>query len=204
MSHASLVDGRCGHCRTRHHCHGRVGACRCDCTGAPVDAAPSGAFVGARGVVGGTAYAWCDRCDGYHLASARTRGATLRTGRARLRWSSRIGAPTPFRDADNGRVVVGAVTRDLPTPTLSAVQARAARLHADADASRDRHGATPSAFPSIAPRARDASNDVTPHAAATMRRMARMTTPDERAAARDERAAWRAAFNARLASRDAR
>lgn len=210
-------EGRCARCVAFMHCAGRVRACRCDCTGAPADDAPIGPFMGARGIAGGTrsrvAFAWCDRCDGYHLSSARSRGARLHAGRVRLRWYGRIGAPTPFVDADTGRRVVGAIASDVDAPTLSQVEARAAHLHDDANASRDKHGATPSAWPCIAPARRDPDSDVTRATSDAFERLGRDLPSHyydveryalDRANDAREREAWRVAFAARLAARDAR
>jgi hypothetical protein len=118
-----------------------------------------------------------------------------------LTWYGRTGAPTPFVDADSGRPVVGAIiTGATRTPTPEAFAASVARHHADADASRDRHGATPSALPSPV---RDVPTvPLTSVARTALRNATRPTTPADRERHAHDRMMWAAQFDLRLAMRE--
>lgn len=154
---------------------------------------------GARGVAYGCAFVWCERCAAYHTSPTRTRGARYRAPEARLRWHGATGAPTPFMDPDKGTRVRGAIARDVPAPSWRRFYKDVRAMREDANASRDRHGRTPSAWPSIAAPARDPARDVTDAARDAFARLARMSDAATRERNARERDAARAAQDARLA-----
>lgn len=196
-------DGRCARCRGRHHCAGRVTACGCDCTGAPVTVAGEGPWAGERGTLHGIAFAWCARHEHYLYASGHPRG--MRTGRAAriARWATRDTVALPFTDLDTGRRVRGArVSGPARDVSPDAFAERRDAMRDAANASRDRHGAIPSALPSVA---RDVSPvALTPAARDALARSGEPTTAQQRRIHRAERRAWARAFDARLVSRTAR
>jgi hypothetical protein len=141
--------------------------------------------------VTGHAYVWCARGSHYHYALARDVGdvrdtlSRIRHGRVRLTWHARTRAPrTDVRASGH------ALDRDAYRRAIAYGRAFD-RMRAQGT------DAVPTAWPCVAPSARDASHDVTPRASATM---ARASVWGARNADHD---AWARAFDARLAARDA-
>lgn len=79
----------------------------------------------------GIGYAYCARCDAYHIDRTDARDRTLTVDRARPAMPSRIGRRLPITDADTGRKVVGAIVTGAPrTLALGGADASNVRVRA--------------------------------------------------------------------------